>query len=201
MSKIRLRDYDNSWYRPGRSALWRGLWFFVGLPILRSHLIPSSGLRVWLLRRFGARIGTGVVIRMGVNVKYPWHLQIGDETWVGEDCWIDNLTSVRIGSNCCISQGAYLCTGNHDWSDPNFGLVLAPIEMADGSWAGARSLLAPGATLGEGAVAAAASLITGHVPPFEIFAGNPAVFVKKRRLRQKAQAATADPASERHATA
>ncbi len=199
MSAVRLRRYDNSWFRPGGTAISRAVWFFVGLPILRSHVIPFSGLRVWLLRRFGARLGSGVVVKVGVNVKYPWHLVIGNDTWIGEDCWIDCLTTVRIGSDCCVSQGAYLCTGNHDWSDPAFGLLIAPVTMEDGSWVGARSILTPGSVLGEGAVAGAGSVISGKVPPYEVFAGNPAVFVRKRRLKDGDERA-AVRASERHAT-
>jgi putative colanic acid biosynthesis acetyltransferase WcaF len=182
MSRINLRNYDNSWYRPGRSSLWRTAWFFLGLPILRSSWIPSSSLRVDLLRLFGARIGERVTIKPGVNIKYPWHLTIGDDSWIGERCWIDNLTAVRIGSNVCISQGAYLCTGNHNWSSPGFDLMIAPIQLCDASWAGAMCILTPGTVLGEGAVASAGSLVIGAIPDYQIYAGNPAVFVKKRRI-------------------
>lgn len=182
MSTPILRHYDNSWYDPGRSLLWRSAWLFFGLPLFRCSLLPFSLLRVGLLRLFGARIGKGVVIHSEVVVKYPWHLVIGDYCWVGERSWIDNLTTVRLGSNVCISQGAYLCTGNHDWSDPQFGLKISPIQLFDGSWAGAKSILLPGTVLSEGAVAAAGSVITGTVPSFEIFGGNPAVFLRKRRI-------------------
>ena len=59
---VQLRSYDNSWYDPGRTGLWRALWFFLGLPVLRSQLVPSSALRVRVLRLFGATVGSGVVI-------------------------------------------------------------------------------------------------------------------------------------------
>lgn len=180
---MHLRDYDNSWYQPGRGRLWQASWFFLGLPVLRSALLPSSGVRVRLLRLFGAQIGNGVVIKPGVHVKYPWHLYVGDDCWIGEDCWIDNLTTVRLGSNVCISQGAYLCTGNHDWTDPAFGLLVAPIRLNDGAWAGARAVLMPGVVLGAGAIAAAGSIVSKDIPDFEIHAGNPAVFAKRRVLR------------------
>ena len=190
MSPVHLRSYDNSWYHPGRSALWRAAWFFLGLPLFRSHLLPLSALRVGLLRLFGARIGEGVVIRHHVNVKYPWHLVVGNDCWIGERVWIDCLTTVRLGNDVCLSQGAYLCTGNHNWADPGFGLMIAPIQLNDGSWAGAMSLLTPGAVLGSGAIAAAGSVISGTVPDFEIYAGNPAVFLKKRVM---------EPARAKHA--
>jgi len=182
MGQVSLKDYDNSWYHPGRSALWRAAWLFFGLPLLRASWITSSSFRVKLLRVFGARMGKGITIKPGVIVKYPWHLEVADDCWLGEYCWIDNLTTVQLGANVCISQGAYLCTGNHDWSDPAFGLMIAPIRLMDGAWAGAKCILTPGATLGEGAVAGAGSVIVGQVPDYHIYAGNPAVFVKRRTI-------------------
>jgi putative colanic acid biosynthesis acetyltransferase WcaF len=180
---VHLSQYDNSWYHPGGSAAKRILWFFFGQPILRSAWIPFSGMRVKLLQIFGACIGEGVVIKPSVDVKYPWHLVIGDHCWIGEHTWIDNLTTVRIGRNVCVSQGAYLCTGNHDWSDPAFGLMVAPIQLGEGSWVGAKSVLTPGSVLGTAAIVAAGSVVVGTVPDFEIFAGNPAKFSKRRSIR------------------
>ena len=69
------------------------------------------------------------MVKPGVRVKYPWRLRVGDHAWLGEDCWIDNLADVQIGAHACISQAAYLCTGNHDWADPAFALILGPITI------------------------------------------------------------------------
>jgi putative colanic acid biosynthesis acetyltransferase WcaF len=182
VSGVRLRDYNNSWYQAGRSKLWQTVWFFVGLPIVRCSILPSSALRVRMLRIFGAQIGSGVVIKPGVRIKYPWHLRVGNDVWLGESCWIDNLTTVRIGNDVCISQGAYLCTGNHNWSDPAFGLAVEPILLGNGSWVGAKAFLSPGVVLGEGAVAAGGSVVNRSVTDYEIHAGNPAAFVRKRQI-------------------
>ena len=182
---MQLADYDNSWFHPGGSVVRRMAWFFVGQPIVASGWIPFSKLRVTLLRLFGARIGAGVVVKPSVQVKYPWHLVVGDHCWIGEHVWIDNLTTVRLESNVCLSQGAYLCTGNHDWSDPAFGLIIAPIHLAEGSWAGAKSILTPGCVLSRGAVAAAGAVIHGVVPEFEVHAGNPARCIKHRAVQER----------------
>ena len=162
---------------------------FLGLPLFRSPWLAASGLRCALLRLFGASVGDRVVIRQHVIVKYPWHLVIGNDSWIGEEAWIDNLTTVRLGNSVCLSQGTYLCTGNHDWTDPQFGLRLAGIELGDGAWAGAKSVLLPGTRLGAGAVVAAGSVASGQIPDFHIVAGNPAVFVKHRVLRSAPTAA------------
>jgi putative colanic acid biosynthesis acetyltransferase WcaF len=155
-----------------------------GLPILRSQLLPSSAIRRFLLRCFGAKIERGVVLKPGIRIKYPWRLSIGAHTWIGEDVWIDNLVEVAVGANVCISQGAYLFTGNHDWADQAFGLVVRPVVVEDGAWIGARAIICPGVTIGKCGIAAVGSVITRSVPAFEIYAGNPAQFVKRRVFRQ-----------------
>jgi putative colanic acid biosynthesis acetyltransferase WcaF len=178
--------------RPDNSELVRGaplwveaLWYFLGLPLLRSHLITSSAFRCMLLRVFGAQIGTGVYIKPGLRVKFPWYLKVGDHSWLGEDLWIDNLANVSIEAHCCLSQGAYLCTGNHDWSSVNMRLFRRPIICKRGSWIGAKAILCPGVVIGSGAVATAGSVVTKSVPDMEIHSGNPAQFIKYRQLRPR----------------
>lgn len=178
-----LSRFDNSWYSPGRNFFVQVLWFCLGAPVLRCPLLPSSAIRRSLLRFFGARVGAGVIIKPGVRIKYPWRFSVGKNSWIGEDCWIDNLAQVSIAANACISQGAFLCTGNHDWSDQAFGLMARPISIGAGAWIGAKALIGPGVSVGDGAVAAAGSVVTHEVPEFEIHAGNPARFVRKRVIR------------------
>jgi putative colanic acid biosynthesis acetyltransferase WcaF len=82
-----------------------------------------SGLKVSILKLFGAKIGQGVRIKPGVRVKFPWELDIGDHVSIGEGVWLDNLAKISIADHGCISQDAYLCTGNHDWPEPQFTLI------------------------------------------------------------------------------
>ena len=187
---IDLAHYDRRSYDPSQPMWVQAVWFLVGLPILRCSILPLSPVRRGILRMFGAKIGAGVVIKPGVRVKYPWLFSVGDHSWVGEDCWIDNLALVTLGRNVCISQGAYLCTGNHDWSDENFSLFVKPINIADGAWVGARAFVAPGINLGEYAVLTAASVAKDDIPPFHIHGGNPAKFLRLRPVRNRQQAAS-----------
>lgn len=181
--RVDLARYDNSWYNPGQGFVARTLWHLISALVLQNPLNPSSRLAVGLLRAFGAKIGRGVVIKPGVNVKYPWNLSVGNYSWIGEGAWLDSLAPIAIGSNVCISQGAYLCTGNHDWNDPHFGLIVKSIIIEDGAWIGARATVLPGVTIGSHAVAAAGAVVTKDVPDWTICVGNPAVPVKRRILK------------------
>ena len=169
-------------YSCGRPWFVQVLWFLLGQPLLRASLIPWSGLRLVLLRTFGAKVGQGVVIKPGVRVKYPWLLEIGDYCWIGEDAWIDNLERVAIESNVCLSQGVYICTGNHDWSDVSFKLIASPVTICEGAWIGAMAVVCPGVEVAQGAVASAGSVITTRMEAYGIYAGNPARWIKSRVL-------------------
>ncbi|HET6389273.1 WcaF family extracellular polysaccharide biosynthesis acetyltransferase [Hyphomicrobium sp.] len=176
---MRLDAYNNRGFLRGRPAWVECLWLAMQALFIRPP-IPGSGHRRVILRLFGARIGTGVTIKPGLRVKFPWRLTVGDYCWLGEDLWIDNLADVAIGSHCCLSQDVYLCTGNHDWSAPGFDLRVAPITVCDHVWIAARAVVAPGVTVSEGSILALGSIATKTTSPWTIYAGNPAQPVKKR---------------------
>lgn len=179
---MQLDRYTLGSYTPGAPYWKQLLWYFIGAPLLQSYWLPMSGIKVKILRWFGATIGQGVRIKPGVRVKFPWRLAIGDYVWLGEDAWIDNLAFVTIESHVCISQGVYLCTGNHNWSHPHFELITAPIHIQTGSWIAARSTIGPGVTVGQGAVLALGSVTGRSLEAMMIYTGNPAQPLKPRKL-------------------
>jgi putative colanic acid biosynthesis acetyltransferase WcaF len=105
---------------------------------------------------------------------------VGDHCWLGEGLWIDNLAPVRLGQRVCVSQEAYLCTGNHDYRSPGFDLRAEPIHIDDDAWIAARAVLAPGTRVGRGAVVALAAVASGRIQPGVVLAGNPAAVVGRR---------------------
>lgn len=179
---MRLDNYTLGTYSPG-APLWKQLlWYFIGSPLVESYWLPISALKVRILRLFGAKISQGVRIKPGVRVKFPWRLTVGDYAWIGENTWIDNLAPVTIESHACISQGVYLCTGNHDWNHPDFKLIPASIHIEESSWIGAKSVIGPGVTVGRGAVLALGG-VTGHsLQAMTIYTGNPAQAIKERKV-------------------
>ncbi|MFZ4784313.1 MAG: WcaF family extracellular polysaccharide biosynthesis acetyltransferase [Flavobacteriales bacterium] len=180
MASTDLSRFNNSWYRPG-NAFKRLFWYFTSVVFLESAF-PLNSFKKFLLRLFGAQIGSGVVIKPRVRIKYPWKLRVGNDTWIGEDVWIDNLDEVHIGSNCCLSQGSFLLCGNHDYKKSTFDLITKPITLEDGAWVGAKSVVCPGVILKSHAVLSVGSVATHTLEAYSIYQGNPAVLVRKREI-------------------
>lgn len=129
-------------------------------------------------------MGKKVLIKPGVNIKYPWQLEIGDNCWIGERVWIDNLAKVRIGSHVCLSQGAMLLCGNHDYGKSTFDLILGEIKLEDGAWIGALSVVGPGVTVGSHALLSVGSVATRNLDGWKIYRGNPAEVVCERVIEK-----------------
>jgi putative colanic acid biosynthesis acetyltransferase WcaF len=181
--RVQLAHTHPGAYRPGRSYPVRALWVIVEALTLLNPLLVSYRFKVAALRLFGAEIGDGLVLKPGVHVKHPWRLRIGDNCWLGERAWIDNMEDVTLGSNVVVSQGAYLCTGNHDWSDPVMPLAPRAILVEDGAWVGAFSRVAPGTTIAAGSVVVLGGVVFSDTEPWGIYRGNPAERVGTRNLR------------------
>jgi len=180
MQYTNLSTYNNSPFHPGGNFFTRLVWYNINAIFFKTSLLPSSVLKVFLLRIFGAKIGSNVVIKPCVNIKYPWNLSIGHFTWIGENVWIDNLVMVAIGSSVCISQGAVLLTGSHDYKKTSFNLITGNIILNDGVWIGASAVVNQGITVSTHAVLTSGSIATKNMEAYSIYQGNPAVKIRPR---------------------
>jgi putative colanic acid biosynthesis acetyltransferase WcaF len=181
--KVDLSLTTNRDYVPRRAFVVRAVWLLVEALVLLNPVVTSYRLKRGALRMFGARIGENVIIKPGVHVKYPWRFRVGNNCWLGERCWIDNMEDVTLGDNVVVSQGAYLCTGNHDWSDPGMGLTPQPIVIDDGAWIGAFARIAPGRHIAEESILVIGAVSLIDTEPRGIYAGNPAELVRWRTIR------------------
>ncbi|TLD68412.1 colanic acid biosynthesis acetyltransferase WcaF [Phragmitibacter flavus] len=181
MTRMRQDLFDGSkGLDRGRPKWLEACWYLVKCVFFLSPLPWPSTWRCRLLRWFGADIGEGVVIKPRVNVHFPWKLEVGAHSWLGEEVFLLNFEPIRIGAHCCISQRAFLCTGNHDFRDPAFSYRNRPIVVEDGVWIGACVWVAPGVTVAEEAVVTAGSVVTNSLPSSMVCSGNPCVAVKDR---------------------
>jgi putative colanic acid biosynthesis acetyltransferase WcaF len=177
--KTDLSKFTTGNYKGG--PRWKvGLWYLINYYIFYSHVPWPATLKSTLLRWFGARVGEGLVIKTMVRIKYPWRLSIGDHCWIGESVWIDNLEQVTIGNHVCLSQGALLLTGNHDYTIESFPYRLGQIVLEDGVWIGAQSVVCPGTTCKSHSILTVQSVASRQLEGYGIYTGNPAKWVRKR---------------------
>jgi putative colanic acid biosynthesis acetyltransferase WcaF len=162
-ARFSLRDFTGEGRPVGVPWFVRLLWMLVSRCLTMQWWCPNQ-LRVLVLRGFGARIGTGTLIRHSVKIDWPWKLEIGNDTWIGESTWIINAEPVVIGSNTCISQAVLLCSGGHDTSSPTFEFDNAPIVIGDSVWIATRATILRGVRVGDGATVAATALVARDVP-------------------------------------
>jgi putative colanic acid biosynthesis acetyltransferase WcaF len=175
-----LSVYKKPDFKEKESPIRSILWYIVSHLIFTNYLFPFYGIKKSILTAFGAKIGNGFVIKPCVNIKFPWKLEVGNHVWIGEKVWIDNLGQVKIGNHVCISQGATLLTGNHNYRSVSFDLIIKPIVIEDGVWIGAKAVVAPGVICKTNAVLTLGSILTGDMEADAIYQGNPA-FIKKDR--------------------
>jgi putative colanic acid biosynthesis acetyltransferase WcaF len=158
------------------------LWYFTNMLFFTSRWFPDMGIKVFLLRMFGAKVGVGVVIKPAVNIKYPWRLQIGDYVWIGEEVWIDNLDDVVVGNHVCISQGALLLCGNHNFKKSTFDLLTGKITLDDGVWIGAKAVVCSGVHCKSHSLLTVGSIATRNLDAYTVYQGNPAKPIRVREV-------------------
>ncbi|MBD1541861.1 putative colanic acid biosynthesis acetyltransferase [Arthrobacter sp. IA7] len=158
-----LAKFSGRGYDKGRNRVFQALWVLTSFAIFERLWCPPK-FRVFILRGFGAKVGSGVLIRHGVRIHWPWKLRIGNDVWIGVDAWLLNLEPITIGSDVCISQAALLCTGSHDAASDSFEFDNAPITVGDGAWIATQATILRGVAIGAHSVIGARALVTGDVP-------------------------------------
>ncbi|MCO6482885.1 MAG: WcaF family extracellular polysaccharide biosynthesis acetyltransferase [Flavobacteriales bacterium] len=178
--RVDLSRFDNSSFPRGAGFIKEALWYFTNALFFINPLFPFRSPKPALLRLFGAKVGKGVVIHPGVNIKFPWKLEIGDHVWIGQRVWLDNLDRLTIHSHVVISQGAMLILGSHDYRKVDYPTLTGPITLEEGSWIGTGAIVLGGVTVRTHALLAAGSVTGKDLKAYTIYRGNPAQPVRER---------------------
>lgn len=164
----------------GRSKYIVQLWWIINSTLFRWSPQVSYGWRRFLLRLFGAKIGTRVLIRASVKVTYPWKVSIGDYSWIGDDCVLYSLGEINIGKNVAVAHKVYFNTGGHNYTKPSFDIFSKPVVIEDQCWITNDVYIAPGVIIGRGTVVGARSSVLKSLPSGKICVGSPAKPIKER---------------------
>jgi putative colanic acid biosynthesis acetyltransferase WcaF len=166
-------------FKRTRSRAVEALWMVVEFLLITNPLQISSTLRVWALRLFGARIGANIIMRPRVRIKFPWNLQIGDNSWIGEGVWIHNQGLVTIEDNTVVSQETFITTGSHEVYR-SMDLIIKPVILRRGAWLTSRCIVLQGVEVGQNTVVTPGSVVRGSLLPERVYGGNPATFIRER---------------------
>ena len=181
--KVNLSEYKNSLSLRNRVArfIWNIAYWVAFRPFPTFLLMPW---RRMILRIFGAKMGKGSQVYCTARIWAPWNLEMGNYSCIASNVDCYNVDKITIGANSTISQKAYLCTASHDIMNPKHSLVTAPVTIADQAWVAADAYVGMGVTIGQGAVVGARAAVFKDVAPWTVVGGNPARFIKERKINE-----------------
>lgn len=165
-----------------RENAGRMLWAIVYHCLFRKTFHSWYGLRVAILRHFGAKIGCNVRIRRTAKIEIPWNIRLDDDVSIGEEVKLYSLGPIHIGPRSFVSQYAHLCAGSHDYTRLDYPLLRPPIKIGQDCWIAADAFIGPGVTIGDRSVVGARTTVMKDIPPDQIAAGSPVRIIGRREL-------------------
>ena len=151
------------------------LWLANKLPGLHSLNLWARPL---LLRLAGVRVLGPAMICGPVFITMPGRLVLHGDNYINEGCRLDCEGGITLCRGAQIGPRSILETVNHE-NTLGFSRDPRPITIGEHVWIASHALILPGVTIGAGSVVAAGSVVTRDIPAGELWAGNPAHFVKK----------------------
>lgn len=169
---------------PGKAyrLIWTITWSICCKWLPRSM---GSEWKRFILNIFGAKIERGAIVYSGAKIYCPYNLIMkrGSCIDMGVNCY--NVSTIMLEENAVVSQGAFLCTASHDYTDSRHPLIGSPITLCKHSWVAAQAFIGLGVTIGEGAVVGARSAVFSNVEPWSVVGGNPANIIKNRVIHNQ----------------
>jgi len=118
-------------------------------------------------------------------------IKISDGVSIGSHTLLDYSGYLSIGKHCTISEGVKIYTHTHELTPDildikKSNIVRNSLHIGDYTWIGANAVILPTVKkIGVGAIIAAGSVVTKDVEDFTVVAGNPAKFIKNRKINNQ----------------
>lgn len=178
---------SSTWVEVEKKVLTRFYNYYLDLKVYFLEIvgwIPSHTIRNSIFRLGGVKIGRGSTIHVGCRFYQPNNVQIGEDTSVGDRCFLDGRAKLTIGSHASIASQVMIFNSKHDINDEWFSPVDGPVHIGSYVFVGPRAIILPDVTIGDGAIVAAGAVVTKDVPAGAIVGGVPAVPIGERKLKE-----------------
>jgi maltose O-acetyltransferase len=142
---------------------------------------PSHIVRKACYKMSGIKIGHGSNLHMGTRFYDVHHIEIGNDSIIGENAVLDGRHLLKIGNHVDIASDVMIYNSEHDINDPDFKAIEGDVHVEDYVFIGPRAIILPNITIGKGAVVGAGAVVTKDVPPYAIVGGVPAKIIGERR--------------------
>jgi len=151
--------------------------YFILLPFFMS--IPSRRFRLWIMKKYHVKIGTGTVVLRNVHFRNGINIEIGKGCVINPNTILDGRGGkLIIGDNVDIAQESIIWTMGHD--SHNHEERRGDVVIGDYCWIGCRAMIMPGVTIGSSTICAANAVVTKDAEPNSIYAGIPAKKISDR---------------------
>ncbi len=153
--------------------------------LYKVHFV-SRHIPFWFFRKFvfglvGVKIGKGATIHMGARFFDPKGVEVGRDTIIGDNAFLDGRDKLKIGDHVDIASQVLIYNSEHDLSAEDFHATNGHVEIGDYVFIGPRAIILPGVKIGKGAVVAAGAVVTKDVDDFAIVGGVPAKVIGERK--------------------
>lgn len=145
--------------------------------------VPSHNIRNAFYRFSGIRVGKSSTIHVGCRFYQPRNISIGEDTSVGDRCFLDGRAKLTIGDHVDIASQVLIYNSEHDVNNEWFSPIEKPVRIGNYVFIGPRAIILPGVVIGDGAIVAAGAIVTKDVAPQSIVGGVPAKEIGKRLLK------------------
>lgn len=143
--------------------------------------VNDTAAKQALMKELFGTLGEGADLNPPFHCDFGKHIHIGNNFFCNYSCTILDIAEVTVGDDCLFGPNVSIYTAAHPLTfsqrKANIG-TGAPVRIGNGVWIGGNSVILGGVTIGDRAVIGAGSVVTHDIPPDEIWAGNPARFLR-----------------------